>query len=141
MGVYTYDNYERAVRNAAILILELNSDLLTPEQREKLGIKEIIQLDDLPLKDRISRLIDSKEFNDACKAESKLAFEESKSVITKAKELQKSGARTSVDLSRLIEEEISAAEGRKKSLENHERYDPYNKGKPKGYSLDDDDEK
>ena len=138
MGVYTYDNYERAVRNAAILILELNSDLLTPEQREKLGIKEIIQLDELSLKDRISRLIDSKEFNDACKAESELAFEESKSVITKAKELQKSGARTSADLSRLIAEEISVAEGRKKSLENHERYDPYNKGKPKGYSLDDD---
>ena len=61
--------------------------------------------------------------------------------MIKAKELQKSGARTSVDLSRLIAEEISAAEGRKKSLENHERYDPYNKGKPKGYSLDDDDEK
>ena len=137
VGGYPYYNYENAVRNAALLLLELNADLLTPEQREKLGISGPEFLDDNALKDRISRLIDSKEFNNACKIESEFAYQQSEELLKKAKELLTGNGEDSRDLTRIIDEETKHADDRKRSLDNHEKYNFKKKRKSKGYSLDD----
>ena len=136
VGVFTYDNYEMAVKNTALLLIELNADLLTPEQREKLGLQQLSSMDDLALKDRISKLTDSKDFNDACKVESEFAYEESRELIRKAKEKLVSGDATT-DLTEIVAEETKYAEDRKRSLDNHKKYNLKKKEKPKGYSLDD----
>ncbi len=137
VGVYSCDNYERAVKNAALLLLELNSDLLTPEQRERLGIEQFSSVEELALKDRISELIDSREFNEACRTESQFAYEESRELIRKAKEVAASDRDTTQDVTRIINEETTHANDRKRSLDNHEKYDFKKKRKSKGYSLDD----
>lgn len=137
MGVYSCDNYERAVRNAALLLLELNSDLLTPEQRERIGVEQFSCVEELALKDKISALIDSRDFNEACKVESKFAYDESRELIRKAKEVITSGKDTVQDVSKIINEETKHADDRKRSLDNHEKYGFKKKRKSKGYSLDD----
>lgn len=137
VGVYTCDNYEKAVRNAALLLLELNSDLLTPEQRERLGVEQFSSVEELVLKDKISALIDSKDFNEACKTESKFAYDESRELIRKAKEAGAADKVTAQDVARIINEETKHADDRKRSLDNHEKYDFKKKRKSKGYSLDD----
>lgn len=137
MGVYSCDNYERAVRNAALLLLELNSDLLTPEQRERIGVEQFSCVEELALKDKISELIDSRDFNEACKVESKFAYDESRELIRKAKEVITSGKDTVQDVSKIINEETKHADDRKRSLDNHEKYGFKKKRKSKGYSLDD----
>ncbi len=147
MGVYTADNYERAVRNAALLLLELNADLLTDEQREKLGIGEFKHLGDLSLRDRISRLIDSKEFNDACKCEHEFACGQSEELIKIAKNsidgmnpIEKESAYAK-ELISLVLEETRDLEDRKKIVDAHEdieaRFYP-NKKKKKDIRDDDD---
>ncbi len=121
IGVYTWDNYETAVKNAALLLLELNADLLTPEQREKLGIPELELMDDLALRDKISELIDSQDFNAACKAEADFEQEQSEALVRKAKEMMKRtdiGDQQRVELSRIIEDETNNDGKGKKSLED-----------------------
>ena len=131
-GVYAWDDYENAVKGTALLLLELNADLLTPEQREKFGIPEFKIIDDLSLRDRISRLIDTKEFNDACRVEHEFAYEQSEELTKKAREmLQEIGEYdredvSAKDLEAIIEEEIKDAENRKKSVDTHENlHDKY----------------
>ena len=137
VGIYSCDNYEKAVRNLALLLLELNSDLLTPEQRERIGVRQFSCVEELALKDKISELIDSKDFNEACKVESKFAYDEARELIRKAKEVVSSGKDTSQDVSEIINNETKHADERKRSLDNHEKYDFKKKRKSKGYSLDD----
>lgn len=137
VGVYSYDNYEKALRDAALLLLELNADLLTSEQREQLGIEGTEVLSDLDLKDKISNLIDSRDFNSACRVESEFAYGQSMELVKKAKEKIKIQDEGTGDIIRIINEEAKQAEDRKKSLDNHERYNFKKREKPKGYSLDD----
>ena len=131
------DNYEKALRDAALLLLELNADLLTSEQREQLGIEGREVLSDLDLKDKISNLIDSRDFNSACRVESEFAYGESTELVKKAKEKIKLQDEDTGDIIRIINEEAKQAEDRMKSLDNHERYNFKKREKPKGYSLDD----
>ena len=142
IGIYTYDNYKNALKNTALLLLELNADLLTEGQRKELGLSEFKPMDDLALKDRISRLIDTKDFDNACKAENEFAYEQSQELIKRAKELQSKVAEGTpvidlTSLTQMILDEEKLSFGRKKSLDNNERYNPKNKRKQKGYSLDD----
>lgn len=136
VGVYSCDNYERAVRNAALLLLELNSDLLTPEQRERIGVEQFSCVEELALKDKISELIDSRDFNEACKVESRFAYDESIELIRRAKEVV-APRDTVQDMTKIIDEERKHSNDRKRSLDNHEKYNFKKKRKSKGYSLDD----
>lgn len=142
VGIYTFDNYKRAVKDAALLLLELNADLLTDQQKEALGILKYKKTDEMTLEDRISKLIDSKDFEAACKTENEFAYEQSQKLIKRAKEIQKTiGTETPVmnltTLTQILVDETRMADGRKKALDNNERYNSKNKRKSKGYSLDD----
>lgn len=142
VGIYSYDNYQNAVKDAALLLLELNADLLTEEQRKILGIPEHNTMDEMALKDRISKLIDSTDFNAACKTENEFAYEQSRELIRRAKEIQNGmtfGTSTinPTILTQIITDENKCAEGRKRALDNNERYNLKRKRKEKGYSLDD----
>lgn len=143
MGVYTYDNYKNVVRDTAMLLLELNVDLLTEEQRKELELPELKTMDEMTLRDRISRLIDSKDFNNACKAENEFAYAQAEELIKVAKELIDSGKAyefttlSTPSLIRMVNEERTISADRKKALDNNERYNPKNKKRQKGYSLDD----
>ena len=143
VGVYTYDNYQNAVKNAALLLLELNADLLTDEQRKALGIPEYKVMEDMLLRDRISRLIDTKDFNDACQTENEFAHEQSIELIRKAKDIIDSGRAaefpmtSTPTLMKMVNEEREVAYNRKKALDNNSRYKSKNRRKRDGYSLDD----
>ncbi len=143
VGVFTYDNYQQAIRNAALLLLELNADLLTDEQREALEIPEYKPIDDLTLKDKISKLIDSKDFNNACKTENEFAYGQSEELIKVAKEIIDSGRAAEFPMTstptliRMVNEERAVSAERKRALDNNEKYNSKNKRKSKGYSLDD----
>lgn len=142
VGIYSYDNYQNAVKDAALLLLELNADLLTEDQRKILGIPEHNTMDEMALKDRISKLIDSTDFNAACKTENEFAYEQSQELIRRAKEIQNGmtfGTPTinPTILTQIITDENKCADGRKRALDNNERYNLKRKRKEKGYSLDD----
>ena len=143
MGVYTYDNYQHAVRNIALLLLELNPDLLTEEQRKSLELPEYTVLEDIALKDKISKLIDSKDFNNACEAENAFAHEQAEELIKIAKEIIDDGKSaqypltSTPELIRMVNEERTISADRKRALDNNERYKSKNRRKPRGYSLDD----
>ncbi len=148
VGVYTMDNYENAVRNTALLLLELNADLLTDEQRKELGIGEHKHLDELSLRDRISRLIDSKEFNDACKCEHEFACGQSEKLIETTKRIIdgmepiERNSDYAKGLISLVLEETRALEARKRFVETHEDIEArfYAKKRNKRTIRDDDDE-
>ena len=81
IGEYTFDTYEEKVKAVAILLLELNADLLTEEQRSKLGIEAFKLMDELTVKDKISSVIDSEEFNLACRIEDEFAYDETEELL------------------------------------------------------------
>ncbi len=124
-GEYSWDAYEEKVKAVAILLLELNADLLTEEQRAKFEISPFTVQDDIFIKDKISNLIDSKEFNDACRIEDELAFEESEELVERIKNLKiEDSIFQSVfsreDIVRLLSSELKDLEERKKSVDVQE---------------------
>ena len=126
IGDYSYEDYESKVKAVAMLLLELNADLLTPEQREKLGIKEFELVDELTVKDRISSLIDSEEFNLACRIEDEFAYDESEELVKTIKSLQPvddkfAGVYSREDIVRLLSSELEEFEERRKSVDVQEK--------------------
>ena len=49
IGELSFGNYEEKVKAVAMLLLELNADLLTEEERNKLGIKELVLCNDIDI--------------------------------------------------------------------------------------------
>ena len=47
IGEYSFDDYEEKVKAVAILLLQLNADMLTDEQRAKFGIEAFKVVDEL----------------------------------------------------------------------------------------------
>ena len=145
-----WKTYSQAVRDTAILLLELNADLLTPEQKKKFKIPDMTSLDEITLKDRIARLIDSKGFNDACRIENEFAFDQSTKMVRKAEGMldgvKDMDRKTNpvIELERLMEEEKTDAETRRQAIEAHQKlhskYYGTGKIKPKNHDFDEDDE-
>ena len=121
VGEYSWDEYEAKVKAVALLILELNADLLTEEQRAKLGIKPYEVENDIDIKDKISALIDSEEFNVACKVEDEFAYAESEELVARIRALKLDGAPgepdiTREDVARIVAAELKDLEERKSSV-------------------------
>lgn len=125
VGEYSWDEYEAKVKAVALLILELNADLLTEEQRTKLGVKPYEVETDLDLKDKISALIDTEEFNIACRVEDEFAFGESKKLVDRINTLKLDGTPgepdiTREDVVRILADELVDLEERKASVDVQE---------------------
>lgn len=125
MGLYTWDDYEENVKKVAMLLLELNADLLTPEQRVKFGIPEFVRIEKLETDDKIARLIDTKSFNDACNVEDELVYQESKQLVGRLKEIDPEIVSTEESIPRekivqLLASELKDIEERKDSISIHE---------------------
>lgn len=126
-GVYIWDDYKEKVKSVALLLLELNADILTPEQREKLGIPEFKLIDQLEADDKIAKVIDTKEFNEACKAEDETAYEEAKELVRRAKEIKielypsDPEAITAEDVVNTLESELKEITERKESIEKQDQ--------------------
>lgn len=73
-----YSNYARMIRKTAQLLLGLNYDLLSKEDRS--GISDLTTLYGIELEDEISSIIDSSEFEAACSFEDKLMIQQCESV-------------------------------------------------------------
>ena len=121
IGEYTFDTYEEKVKAVAILLLELNADLLTEEQRSKLGIEAFKLMDELTVKDKISSVIDSEEFNLACRIEDEFAYDESEELLNVIGELKPVEGKyadkySKEDIRRLLESEHKEFEERKASV-------------------------
>ena len=121
IGEYTFDAYEEKVKAIAILLLELNADLLTEEQRSKLGIESFKLMDELTVKDKISSVIDSEEFNLACRIEDEFAYDEIEELLNVIGELKPvegnyAGEYSKDDIRRLLESEHKEFEERKASV-------------------------
>ena len=126
-GVYIWDDYKEKVKSVALLLLELNADLLTPAQREKLGIPEFKLIDQIDADDKIAKVIDSKEFNEACKAEDEIAYEEAKELVRRAKEIKPEvypsdpEAVTAEEIVSTLESELKEITERKESIEKQDQ--------------------
>lgn len=126
-GIYTWEDYEEKVKSVALLLLELNADLLTPAQREKLGIPEFEFIDQIGAEDKISTIIDNKDFNDACRVEDELAYQEARELVRRAKEIKPEvypsdpEAITTEDIVGIMESELKVITERKDAIENHEK--------------------
>ncbi len=121
IGEYTFDTYEEKVKAVAILLLELNADLLTEEQRSKLGIEAFKLMDELTVKDKISSVIDSEEFNLACRIEDEFAYDETEELLNVIGELKPVEGKyadkySKEDIRRLLESEHKEFEERKASV-------------------------
>ena len=123
-GTYTWEDYEEKVKSVALLLLELNADLLTPAQREKLGIPEFEFIDQIGAEDKISTIIDNKDFNDACRVEDELAYQEARELVRRAKEIKPEvypsdpEAITTEDIVGIMESELKVITERKDAIEN-----------------------
>ena len=112
-GEYSFDAYEEKVKAVAMLLLELNADLLTDEEREKFGIKPFEVKPEIEVEDRISSLIDSEEFNDACKFEDTYAYDESKELVRRLREISPDNISiTREEVVKLLEDELKELEER-----------------------------
>lgn len=121
IGEYTFDAYEEKVKAIAMLLLELNADLLTEEQRSKLGIEAFKLMDELTVKDKISSVIDSEEFNLACRIEDEFAYDETEELLNVIGELKPVEGKYACeyskdDIRRLLESEHKEFEERKASV-------------------------
>ena len=125
IGELSFGNYEEKVKAVAMLLLELNADLLTEEERNKLGIKELVLCNDIDIKDKISRLIDSEEFNLACRIEDEFAYDEAEELVNAIKVLKVSGDKTNGGFTReeiveMLSSELEEFEERKQSVDVQE---------------------
>lgn len=68
--------YTSILRETAKLLLELNADIL--ESNQKIKIPDLSQLTEKELEDRISKLINSKDFSKACEVEKTFLVRETK---------------------------------------------------------------
>ena len=82
VGNNAWKEYEDEVKKVAILLLELNTDLLTDEQRKKFNIPKFEILDELSIKDKISKIIDDPQFSDACRIEDGFAYRQAQMLTT-----------------------------------------------------------
>ena len=71
--------YSRVIRETAKLLLELNADLINPNS--ELQIPDLSELTGTELEDKISKLINSKEFANACDIENRFFIREGKRLI------------------------------------------------------------
>ena len=149
IGEYSFDDYEEKVKAVAILLLQLNADMLTDEQRVKFGIEAFKVVDELEVKDTISSLIDSEEFNLACRIEDEFAYDESEELVNAIKVLEPvddkfAGVYTREDIVRLLGSELEEFEERKQSVDVqdkiHKKYYTKNRSKQSGKSKEDDDD-
>lgn len=123
-GESTCDTYEEYVKKVAILLLEINSDLLTEEQRQKFGIEPFKVVDPIDIEDKISSVIDNEDFNRACEIEDQFAFEETSELLEKLKSLKPKvvvpevvePSLTQEEIDRLLSSEASEFEERSKSI-------------------------
>lgn len=125
IGELSFEDYEEKVKAVAMLLLELNADLLTEEQRNKLGIKELVLCDDIDIKDKISRLIDSEEFNLACRIEDEFAYDESEELVNAIKVLKPSESKEEGGFSReeivkMLDSELEEFEERRVAVDVQE---------------------
>lgn len=143
-----WEDYSKAVKMTAMLFLELNSDLLTEEQRKKFGIQDVSKLSQIDFEDRISRVIDSAVFNRACRIENEFAFEESSKILRKAEaklegvtpEIAKTNpVQTIIEIARQEREEVDR---RRKAIEGEKSLyaDITSKKAVTDRDLDDDDQ-
>lgn len=126
VGEYTWDAYEEKVKEVALLLLELNADLLTDGQRTKLGIPDFKVLDDITVKDKISKLIDSKEFSDACRIEDEFAYQEARELVTITKEtppqnLLASEENAEEKIFNILQSELEEIKERESAVATHDR--------------------
>ena len=149
IGEYSFDDYEEKVKAVAILLLQLNADMLTDEQRAKFGIEAFKIVDELEVKDKISSLIDSDEFNLACRIEDEFAYDESEELVNVIKALEPVNEKfvevyTREDIVRLLGSELEEFEERKQSVDVqdkiHKKYYTKNRSKQSGKSKEDDDD-
>ncbi len=124
-GEYTWGEYEEKVKAVAMLLLELNADLLTEEQRTKFGIEQVIFVDAIESKDKISKLIDTQEFNDVCRIEDEFVYEEAEELVRRISNLNNSDnpakeAFSREDVVRLLSSEMKELEERKNSVDVQE---------------------
>ena len=149
IGEYSFDDYEEKVKAVAILLLQLNADMLTDEQRAKFGIEAFKVVDELEVKDKISSLIDSDEFNLACRIEDEFAYDESEELVNVIKALEPVNEKfvevyTREDIVRLLGSELEEFEERKQSVDVqdkiHKKYYTKNRSKQSGKSKEDDDD-
>ena len=149
IGEYSFDDYEEKVKAVAILLLQLNADVLTDEQRTKFGIEPFKVVDELEVKDKISSLIDSDEFNLACRIEDEFAYDESEELVNVIKGLEPvdekfAGVYTREDIVRLLGSELEEFEERKKSVDVqnkiHKKYYSKHRNKQSGKAKEDDDD-
>lgn len=73
--------YTRILIETAKLLLELNADILEPNQKTK--TPDLSQLTEKELEDRISKLINSKDFAKACEIEKTFLVKEAKKLVDK----------------------------------------------------------
>ena len=115
------------ILNLALLLLESNADILTPEQRENLGVPEFEVIDQVCADDKIAKVIDGKAFNDACKVEDEIAYEEAKELVRRAKEIKPEvypsdpEAITAEDIVSTLESELKEITERKESIEKQDQ--------------------
>lgn len=124
-GEYTWDEYEEKLKAVAMLLLELNADLLTEEQRAKFGIEQVIFVDAIESIDKISKLIDTQEFNDVCRIEDEFVYEEAEELVRRISNLNNSDnpakeAFSREDVVRLLSSEMKELEERKNSVDVQE---------------------
>ena len=124
-GEYTWDEYEEKVKAVAMLLFELNADLLTEEQRTKFGIEQVIFVDAIESKDKISKLIDTQEFNDVCRIEDEFVYEEAEELVRRISNLNNSDnpakeAFSREEVVRLLSSEMKELEERKNSVDVQE---------------------
>ena len=126
-GIYIWDDYKEKVKSVALLLLELNADILTPKQREKLEVPEFEVIDQVCADDKIAKVIDGKAFNDACKVEDEIAYEEAKELVRRAKEIKPEvypsdpEAITAEDIVSTLESELKEITERKESIEKQDQ--------------------
>ena len=144
-GELSFEFYESKVKAVALLLLELNADLLTDEQREKFGIKPFEVMSDIAVEDKISSLIDQKDFNDACLIEDGFAYDESEELVTRLRKINPESDFEEPVLPReavvkLYEAELKDLEERKGSVATqekiHKKY--YSKTRKRDVKLKDD---
>lgn len=126
VGQKVWGRYEENVKALALLLLELNADLLTEEQRAKYGLKEFVVISDIDIEHKISSVIDTVDFNEACKIEDEIAFKSSEELVGKIRSEKVEGSLVKEELSRediikLLKSELIELEERKCSVENQDK--------------------
>ena len=112
--------YKRIIQETAQLLLELNADLLSTNERN--GLTDSSSLTGTELEDRISKLIDSRDFSKACNIESRFLVREATRLVKEAEAIisevyeQTGNKSMTEDLVRIKDEEIEMIKQRKSQI-------------------------